>query len=49
MPICLMNAGLYGLLFLMYINLAVSLTDGAGFTGPTFGVVFAALTFTAMG
>ena len=38
MPICLMNAGLYGLLFLMYINLAVSLTDGAGFTGPTFGV-----------
>ena len=44
-----MNAGLYGLLFLLYLNLAVVLTEGAGFTGPTYGVIFAALTFTAMG
>ena len=49
MPLCLINIGLYGMLFLIYVNLAVLLTDGAGFTGPTFGVIFAALTFTAMG
>ena len=49
MPICLMNTGLYGLLFLAYIDLAEVFTEGAGFTGPTVGVVFAALTFTAMG
>ncbi len=49
MPLCLMNTGLYGLLFLLYINLAVMFTDGAGFTGPTFGVILAALTFTSMG
>ena len=49
MPLCLMNTGLYGLLFLLYIDIAEILTEGAGFTGPTVGVVFAALTFTAMG
>ena len=49
MPLCLINIGLYGALFLLYINLAVYFTLGAGFTGPTFGVIFAALTFTAMG
>jgi len=49
MPLCLINTGLYGALFLAYINVAVELTDGAGFTGPTFGVILAALTFTAMG
>ena len=49
MQICLMNTGLYGLLFLLYVNLAMMFTHGAGFTGPTFGVIFAALTFTAMG
>ena len=49
MPLCLINIGFYGTLFLLYINLAVFLTEGAGFTGPTFGVIFAALTFTAMG
>lgn len=49
MPLCLINIGLYGALFLAYINIAVLLTEGAGFTGPTFGVVFAALTFTSMG
>ena len=49
MPLCLINIGFYGMLFLGYINIVVFLTEGAGFTGPTFGVIFAALTFTAMG
>ena len=49
MQICLMNMGLYGFLFLLYVNLAIIFTHGAGFTGPTFGVIFAALTFTSMG
>ncbi len=49
MPLCLINIGLYGLFFLFYINLLVHYTDGAGFTGPTVGVILAALTFTAMG
>lgn len=49
MPLCLINIGLYGLLFLLYINLIIYFTEGAGFTGPTIGVIFAALTFTAMG
>ncbi len=49
MPLCLINTGLYGTLFLGYVNLAILLTDGAGFTGPTIGVIFASLTFTSMG
>ena len=32
MPLCLINIGFYGTLFLLYINLAVFLTEGAGFT-----------------
>ena len=49
MPVCLMNIGLYGTVFLLYRNLVIRFTSGAGFTGPTFGVILAALTFTAMG
>lgn len=50
MPLCLINIGFYGSLFLAYLNFVVTLTDkGAGFTGPTFGVMLAALTFSAMG
>ncbi len=49
MPVCLINIGIYGLFFLAYLNLVVLFTEGAGFTGPTFGVIFAALTFTCMG
>ena len=49
MPLCLINIGLCGTFFLLYLNLAIFFTNGAGFTGPTFGIVFAALTFTAMG
>lgn len=49
MPLCLINIGFYGLLFLLYIHLVIHFTEGAGFTGPTIGVIFAALTFTSMG
>jgi len=49
MPVCLINLGVYGLVFLAYINLIISLTPGAGFTGATVGVIIAALTFTAIG
>ncbi len=49
MPVCLINMGIYGLIFLCYINLIIFLTPGAGFTGPTIGVILAALTFAAIG
>ena len=49
MPLCLINIGVYGLIFLLYIDLVTTFTSGAGFTGPTIGVILAALTFTAMG
>jgi hypothetical protein len=49
MPICLINIGIYGLTFLAYLNLVIHFTEGAGFTGPTCGVMLAALTFTSMG
>ncbi|MCI8660008.1 MAG: DUF1576 domain-containing protein [Lachnospiraceae bacterium] len=49
MPLCLVNIGCHGALFLLYINLTILFTVGVGFTGPTIGVVIASLTFTAMG
>ncbi len=49
MPLCLINIGCHGALFLLYINLVILFTTGVGFTGPTVGVVIASLTFTAMG
>ena len=49
MPLCLINIGCHGALFLLYLNLSIHFTEGAGFTGPTVGVILAALTFTAMG
>ncbi len=56
MPLCLINFGVYGFCILIYLNLIFflphifpSLPDGVGFTGPTAGVVFAALTFSADG
>ena len=49
MPLCLINIGLYGALFLVYVNMATYYTSGAGYSGPTFGVILASLTFTAMG
>ena len=56
MPLCLINFGVYGLCILAYLNLVFMLPsvfpflpEGVGFTGPTVGVVFAALTFSADG
>ena len=49
MPACLINTGICGICFLIYLNLITRLTEGAGFTGPTMGVLLASLTFTAMG
>lgn len=49
MPLCLINIGCVGLVFLAYLNLIIRYTNGAGFTGATIGVILAALTFTAMG
>jgi hypothetical protein len=56
MPVCLINVGVYGLCILAYLNLIFILPEifpflpaGVGFTGPTVGVTFAALTFSADG
>lgn len=49
LPATLINIGLYGFCVLLYINLAISFTEGVGFTGPTAGVVIAAITFSASG
>ncbi|MDO5416275.1 MAG: DUF1576 domain-containing protein [Lachnospiraceae bacterium] len=49
MPLCLVNIGCYGILFLLYLNVIILFNSGSGFTGPTFGVLLAALTFTSMG
>lgn len=49
MPLCLINIGCIGFLFLLYLNLIITTTTGSGFTGPTFGVILAALTFSALG
>ncbi len=45
----LINIGVYGLTILAYFTLVVSLTEGAGFTGPTVGVIIAAMTFSSLG
>ena len=56
MPLCLINFGIYGFCILAYLNIIFILPtvfpflpEGVGFTGPTAGVVFAALTFSADG
>ena len=56
MPLCLINFGVYGFCILVYLNLIFwlptvfpFLPEGVGFTGPTVGVTFAALTFSADG
>ena len=55
-PLCLVNFGVYGLALLGYLNavfvlplLIPALPAAACFTGPTVGVVFAALSFSADG
>ena len=56
MPVCMVNIAVYGFCILAYLNLVFVIPDifpalpaGVGFTGPTVGVVFAALTFAADG
>ena len=56
MPLCLINFAVYGFCILAYLNIIfwlptvfTFLPDGVGFTGPTAGVIFAALTFSADG
>jgi hypothetical protein len=55
-PLCLVNFGIYGFCILLYLNIVSALPllftflpEGAGFTGATAGIVFAALTFSADG
>ena len=56
MPVCLINIAIYGFCIIAYLNLVFILPEifpqlplGVGFTGPTAGVVLAALTFAADG
>ncbi len=56
MPLCFVNIATYGVAILVYLNLVFILPEilpflpaGVGFTGPTVGVVFAALTFASDG
>ena len=56
MPVCMINIAIYGFAILAYLNLVFILPDifpglpmGVGFTGPTAGIVLAALTFAADG
>ena len=55
-PLCIINFGIYGFCILIYLNIVSALPsllpflpEGAGFTGATAGIVFAALTFSADG
>lgn len=48
-PIVLINIGVYGFMILAYFMAVVLLTDGAGFTGATVGIILAALAFSAKG
>lgn len=48
-PRTFLNIGIYGFCILAYFNLVILLTEGAGFTGPTTGVIIAAVTFGASG
>ena len=43
------NIGLYGLMMVTYFLLVITLTDGAGFTGPTTGIILASVTFVSQG
>ncbi len=43
------NLGFYGLMMVGYFDLVILLTDGAGFTGATCGIILAAMTFSASG
>lgn len=43
------NFGFYLLMMLAYFDFVILTTDGAGFTGATFGIILAAMTFAAGG
>lgn len=43
------NLGFYLLMMVVYFNIVILLTDGAGFTGATCGIILAAMTFSAAG
>lgn len=56
MPLCMINIAIYGMCILAYLNLVFILPEifpqlptGVGFTGPTVGIVFVALTFASDG
>ena len=48
-PKVILNIGFYGFVVFTYFLLVISFTDGAGFTGPTVGVILAAMTFSSQG
>ena len=43
------NIGVYGFMMLAYFFLVINLTEGAGFTGPTTGIIIASITFVSQG
>ncbi len=45
----MINIGIYGIMIFIYMLTVTELTDGAGYTGATLGVTFAAITFAAVG
>nr|MCR5732507.1 DUF1576 domain-containing protein [Sphaerochaetaceae bacterium] len=47
--LCWINLGLYGLMILLYIDIIIFWTNGAGWTGATCGVTIAAMSFAAAG
>ena len=56
MPLCLINFGIYGFCILLYLNTIFALPvilpflpEGVGITGPTAGIVFAALDLPGIG
>ena len=48
-PMVFINLGVYGIMMLSYFFIVINLFDGAGFTGPTTGVILASITFVSQG
>lgn len=48
-PRVFINIGLYGLMMVTYFFLVINLFEGDGFTGPTTGIILAAITFSSQG
>lgn len=49
MEICLINVGFVGIMMMLYFSGVTLLTGDAVFTGPTFGILFAAIAHTSAG